>query len=103
MSSTLRWLLAAFLVVLNGFFALKKAHIDAFLSLVLVGLLITVFESLAFQRACSRCPRFLYAALARPLAARSVLPSCLSVESRRQRHKSRTDGSIGAPRTWVAS
>ena len=59
---------------MNGFLrGSKKAHIDAFLSLVLVGLLITVFVVIGLPAGLLAIAlTFLYAALARPLAARSA-------------------------------
>lgn len=64
--------IAAFLVVLNGFLrGAKKHQIDAVLSLVLIGLLLTVFVAFGWKAGLlAILLAFVYAGISRPIAAR---------------------------------
>jgi len=64
--------LVAFLMVLNGFLrGVKKAHIDAVLSLLLIGLLITAFLVAGWQVGLLTVTiTFISAIVTRPIAAR---------------------------------
>ncbi len=61
----------AFLIELNGFLrGSKKAHIDAFLGVILVGLLVTGFIAFGWIVGVSALIlAFIYARISRPLAA----------------------------------
>lgn len=64
----------AFLVVLNGFLrGAKKAQIDAFLSVILLGLLAACFVIFGWKAGIAAIVlAFVYAIVARPLAARAA-------------------------------
>lgn len=64
----------AFLVILNGFLrGSKKAQIDALLSVMLAGLLVTAFWAFGWKAgALAIALTFLYAGLSQPLAARAA-------------------------------
>lgn len=66
--------ITAFLVVLNGFLrGSRKTQIDALLSVILVGLLVTVFWVFGWKvGALAVALAFIYAGLSRPLAARAA-------------------------------
>jgi len=64
----------AFLVMLNDFLrGIRKYHIDAFLSIVLVGLLVTAFVVFGWKAGTAAIfLAFVYAAVSRPIAARAA-------------------------------
>lgn len=64
----------AFLVVLNGFLrGAKKAQIDVFLSVILLGLLVACFVFFGWKAGVAAIAlAFVYAIIARPLAARAA-------------------------------
>lgn len=64
--------ITAFLAVLNGFFrGAKKAQIDAFLSLILLGMILTFFVAFGWKAGLLAVVlAFVYGAIGRPLAAK---------------------------------